>query len=241
MRHTLIFFFLLCGFANLAQSYGYYLEPKAETKVILKSNFSLEYDEQHEQARWVFYTLEPQFYIGDARRKSSFRMDDSVSTVTAGNNDYYKSGYDRGHLIPANCMSFSQKGMDETFYYSNISPQFPAFNRGIWKSLESRVMDWTGAESRLYVVTGPIFIDNLGTIGPNEVTVPGYFYKVIYDPTGDEKMIAFLIPNAKCDEDLIAYIVTVDDIEALTGIDFFFRLDDEKEERLESERYNWRF
>lgn len=241
MRHTLAILLLFCWFGGVAQPYGYYLEPKAETKVILKSTFSLEYDEEHEQARWVFYTLEPGYYNGEAKRKSSFRMDDSVSTVTAGNADYYKSGYDRGHLIPANCMSFSQKAMDETFFYSNISPQFPSFNRGIWKNLEGKVMEWTHAESRLYVVTGPVFIDNLGSIGPNDVTIPGYFFKVIYDPTGSEKMIAFLIPNEKCEKPLQTYILTVNDIELLTGIDFFFRLEDEKEERLESERFNWGF
>src|SRR5665647_2534240 len=102
------------------------------------------------------------------------------------------------NMCPAEDMSFSEEAMSETFYLSNMSPQDPSFNRGIWSSLEAQVRDWASDYDSLFVITGPVLTSNKGTIGTNKVSVPKYYYKVILDYCQpDIKMIAFLLPNEK--------------------------------------------
>lgn len=210
-------------------------EPISEGEIVNHSNYSLAYSEQHEQPYWVLYHLTPDMVNGSVSRTDDFRPDPAVSTQSASLADYKGSGYDRGHLCPAADMKQSALAMSETFYLSNMSPQNASFNRGIWKSLESTVRNWSLAENGIWVVTGAVFKDNKGTIGTNKVSVPGYYYKIVYDNTGDEKMIALILPNAKGEKQLSDYVVTVDKVEELTGIDFFPQLDDTIEEKLESQ------
>lgn len=98
-------------------------------------------------------------------------------------------------------MSFNAKAMSETFYMSNMSPQVPMFNRGIWKELEEHVRNRARKE-KLYVVTGPIFKSNKGAIGKGKVTVPGYYYKLFYSPS-KQQMIAYVLPNEESKRPLI--------------------------------------
>ncbi|MFC2118331.1 DNA/RNA non-specific endonuclease [Bacteroidota bacterium] len=208
------------------------LEPISSGIVVNHSYYSLAYSEAHEGAVWVFYHLTPEFVNGTAVRKDNFKIDPDVSISSATLEDYVGSGYDRGHLCPAAAMKINQTAMDESFYMSNMSPQHLSCNRGRWKSLETKVRDWVITEGELYVVSGPIFHDNIESIGVSEVTVPGYYYKVIYN--NDDKMIGFILPNEKCDNDLIEYVVSIDSIEELTEIDFFSVLSDDIEYSLES-------
>ena len=149
--------------------------------------------------------------------------------------DYRKSGYDRGHLAPAADMGFSARTMADSFYMSNMSPQKPQFNRGVWKDLEEQVRRFALDEGEIYVVTGPILpaVKTI-TIGSSRVTVPTHFYKVVYDLTPPQKMIAFILPNAGSRADLRTFAVTVDQVEERTGLDFFSVLPEEKQRRLES-------
>jgi endonuclease G len=147
--------------------------------------------------------------------------------------DYKGSGYDRGHLCPAADMKLNEVSISETFFLSNMSPQDPSFNRGIWAKLESLVRDWCLIHDTLYIATGPVFKDNLGAIGADSVTIPGYFYKAIIDGS-KMKTIAFVLPNAKSSNELSSFVITVDSLETLTGIDFFAGLPDQLEKDLES-------
>ena len=166
-------------------------------------------------------------------RTDNFRSDEKISSNSATLLDYRRSGYDRGHLAPAADFSFNTNAMSESFYMSNMSPQNPSFNRGIWKELESLVRSW-GSVSSIYVVTGPILDDCSTTIGTNNVCVPKYYYKVIYDPS-EKKMIAFVLLNKKSEYKLSHYVTSVDYVESIAGIDFFPILEDNLEEELESE------
>ncbi len=208
------------------------MQPVSTGEIVEHTYYSLSYSEEHEGAIWVFYHLTPEHLNGDGERKDNFKFDPLVSTGSATLEDYKGSGYDRGHLCPAAAMTINQVAMDESFYMSNISPQHPSCNRGRWKSLESKVRDWVLSESELFVVSGPIFMSNIDTIGENAVTVPGFYYKVLYN--NHDKMIGFILPNEKCPNDLVGYVVPIDSIESLTGIDFFSIIEDEKEERWES-------
>ena len=169
------------------------------------------------------------------QRSNDFESDPNVRTGSATDRDYKGSGYDRGHLAPAADMSSSANTMQESFYYSNMSPQDPSFNRGIWKKLEELVRDWAVDYKSVYVVTGPVLSDGLPTIGPNQVSVPKYYYKVILDHHEHPKAIAFILPNQGSKESLTRYVVSIDELEKITGIDFFPGLVDKEENALEKE------
>ena len=138
-------------------------------------------------------------------------------------------------LAPAADMAFSVQTMADSFFMSNMSPQKPAFNRGIWKRLEEQVRQIAIREKAIYVVTGPILPKKKTvTIGANQVTVPTYYYKVIFDLTPPRKMIGFILPNEGSDRPLEDFAVTVDVVEKATGLDFFSALPKAVQKRLES-------
>ena len=107
-----------------------------------------------------------------AKRKDNFRLDPVIKTGSAILADYKGSGYDRGHLPPAGDMAWSKEAMSESFFLTNMSPQVPALNRGMWRILEEQIRTWALKEQELYIITGTIIRPNYKTIGPNKVTVP---------------------------------------------------------------------
>jgi len=123
--------------------------------------YTLSYNEKHEQAKWVAYELTAEETQKGVTRTNDFRSDNAVKTGSVTNADYQGSGYDRGHMAPAADMSWSVQSMEESFFYSNMSPQVPGFNRGIWKKLEERVRQWAVENKDIYVVTGPVLTGNL--------------------------------------------------------------------------------
>ena len=204
--------------------------------IIDREGYALGYSEEHEQAIWVIYRMTyEEATTKVTSRNDNFREDPEIPRGSATLADYRGSGYDRGHMAPSADMTFSVKTMDESFYLSNMSPQLPECNRGPWKDLEAKVRDFAIKEKDVYIVTGPILTDtNLKTIGPNKVTVPKRFYKVVWDRTPPEKMIGFILPNSGSTKRLQEFAVTVDEIELETGLDFFSELPKEQQEALES-------
>ena len=227
-------------FDNL--SYGV---PGKADSIVEREGYALGYIEKHGQPAWVQYIMTAEEVSRRAvKRGDEFRPDPEVPTGSATPQDYTRSGYDRGHLAPAADMSFSVKTMSESFYMSNMSPQAPQFNRGIWSKLEKQVRHFAAKEKRIVVVTGPILpAEKTITIGANRVTVPQYYYKVIYDTTPPEKMIGFVLPNKGSSADLRTFAVTVDRVEELTGLDFFSTVPQPKQEQLERtltvENWHW--
>lgn len=117
-----------------------------------------------------------------------------------------------------------------------MSPQDPSFNRGIWKKLEELVRTWAVDNKSLYVVTGPILSSGLATIGPNNVSVPNYYYKVLLDYSQPEiKAIGFILPNHANKGSLTEFAVSINQVEEMTGLNFFPNLPDKVESTLESE------
>ncbi len=207
-------------------------------QIIYHTGFTLSYNEVHEQASWVAYELTANELIKKVNRSDNFKKDPKVKTGSALPSDYARSGYDRGHLAPAADMKFNETAMTECFFMSNMSPQDPSFNRGIWKNLEAQVREWAIQNEHLYIVTGPILDSSLtASIGSNKVVIPNYYYKVILDYTTPEvKGIAFVLPNEKGVNPIMNYVVTIDHVEYLTGIDFFPELPDDLEQLLESRK-----
>ncbi|WP_440879305.1 DNA/RNA non-specific endonuclease [Tenacibaculum sp. C7A-26P2] len=219
--------------------------PTSTTGVIIHhENYQLSYNENHEQAEWVAYSLRGEDVVKINHKRPFFIRDPKVKSKSADWRNYKRSGYDRGHLCPAGDRRFSKKAHDETFYTSNISPQKHKFNAGIWNKLEQKTRYWAKKYDQLYVVTGGILNNNLKTIGKENVSIPKEFYKIILDYSEPEiKAIAFLMPHEESTEPLYEFVTSIDEIEKKTGIDFFPSLPNDLENRLEkSTQYkNWSF
>ncbi|MGL4982773.1 MAG: DNA/RNA non-specific endonuclease [Treponemataceae bacterium] len=207
-------------------------------EVRILPDFVLCYRESYEQPEWVAYHLTKEELVKNAERGDNFRADSSITTGSAQLEDYRGSGYDRGHLAPAADFAFSKEAMSNTFFMSNMSPQTPSFNRGIWSSLENRVRKWAEHFGSVYVITGPVLEKKqYETIGVNKVAVPEFYYKVLCtkNPATDETiMIAFILPNEKSSQPLESFVVSVDELEKRTNIDFFHVLSDDIEQALEN-------
>jgi len=213
--------------------------PTSTTGEIVKHKYyAMSYNEKHEQPEWVAYELTKEsIRIKNVKRPNNFRVDPKVRKGSASKADYKRSGYDRGHLVPSGDMAFNKEAASQTFYMSNMSPQVRNFNSGIWRQLEESVRDWAWDNKHLYVITGPVLTRGIvDQIGPNDVSVPEEYYKVILDYTQPSlKGIAFLMPNEVSTKPMMEHAVTIDEIEKITGIDFFPEIDDEDEEKLESD------
>lgn len=213
----------------------YFLPTSTTGQIVHHEHYSLSYSEPHEQAEWVAYELKKSHLSNTNFKRPYFEIDKAVKTGAADWRNYKNSGYDRGHLCPAGDRRFSKEAHDETFLTSNISPQDHQFNSGIWNTLEQKVRYWARKYDGVFVVTGGVLKGKMATIGDEEVSVPNQFYKVLIDVnSGRPKMIAFLLPHEDSNLPLYTFVVSVDEIEELTGIDFFSELDDAIENKLEA-------
>lgn len=213
----------------------YFLPSSTTGEIVHHENYSLSYNEAHEQAEWVAYELKKSHLSNTNFKRPYFEIDLAVKTGAADWRNYKNSGYDRGHLCPAGDRRFSKEAHDETFLTSNISPQEHQFNAGIWNTLEQKVRYWARKYDGVFVITGGILKGNMKTIGDEDVSVPNQFYKVLIDNnSGQTKMIAFLMPHEDSQQPLYKFVVSVDKIEELTGIDFFAELEDRLENKLEA-------
>lgn len=230
----LLYFFLLKP--SIAEDHLQLGTPSTAWSIVRHKAYALGYSEEMEQAVWVSYHLTAdQLLGGSVSRSDDFREDPLVLTGSAALQDYKRSGYDRGHLAPAADMAWNSTVMSESFFLSNMSPQLPGFNRGIWKSLEEWVRSQAVVCGALWVVTGPVPEPGLPEIGASGVDVPRLYYKVLLDlEEPDTKAIGFILPNQKSSQPLAFYAVSVDNVEALTGLDFFSNLPDDQEKDLEA-------
>lgn len=203
--------------------------------IVSHTYYTLSYSEDHEQAEWVYYVLNSNQLNSSTERKNNFRPDNKVKTSSAQLYDYKGSGYDRGHLAPATDMKYNTISMSESFFMSNMSPQSPSFNRGIWKKIEKQFRDWSYKYGELVIITGPVLKgENYGSIGYNKVTIPKWYYKVAIDPSNYERNLAILIENKGSSASIKSFVVTIDYLEEFSGLDFFHNLSDEIEESFES-------
>jgi len=221
----------LFSFSLFAQDYS---PVGASCDSLLQNTYyQICYSKNHKQAQWTGHWLTVESVNGPASRTNNFRPDTRVSDPVM-QNDYSKTGFDRGHLVPAGDMKLNKQAMSETFFMTNMSPQRPRFNQGIWAQLENGVRDMVRKMGRAYVVTAPILKANLPRIRSG-VSIPERYYKIAYFPDAGI-MRAYLIENDN--QNGVSYThfqVSVDQIETETGLDFFSQLPDSIEDTLESE------
>lgn len=224
-------------------------ETAACDEVIYHTAYALVYDEKHEQAKWVAHMLLPDVATGTEGRTNDFRPDPLIKTGSAVDEDYALKvktpegktktegfGFDRGHLAPSADFRYSKKALSESYFYSNMSPQTPGLNRGRWSDLEDAMRNYCAKQNTpLFIVTGGVLNDGLPKLerGVNRVSVPQYYYKVVLD-LEHAQAAGFIMPNAKCEYPLAHYICTIDSVEKITGLNFFYKLDDTQEGLLES-------
>ncbi len=209
--------------------------PGGCDQVIDRVGYALGYVEKYEQAAWVQYHFtRAENQKKEHKRGEEFFPDPEIVTGSATLEDYKHPYYDRGHMAPAADMQFSEVAMRESFYLSNMSPQHREMNAGIWADIEKFVRYTVNVEKEVYVITGPIFGEKPRTIGPSHVAIPEAYYKIIYDVTPPQKMIAFIVPNRRSNQPIHTFVTTVDEVEKRTGLDFFTALPKEETDLLEA-------
>jgi endonuclease G, mitochondrial len=241
MKRTIFFILLMLTVTGtlFSQTTIQYELPKstfADQKILKKTAMQISFSVTHKQAYWVAYPLSISKST-KIKRTNKFVADPEITkTGQASNADYKKSGYDKGHLAPAADMSWSLKTMTESFYFSNMSPQKPQFNRVIWKNLAELVRTWAQKYGKIYIATGPILDSFIEYIGKGKIGAPTYFYKTIlyYNPPKQAKAIAFIMKNEGSTKPLSFFAVSVDELEKRTNIDFFYQLPDDVENKVEA-------
>ena len=216
--------------------------PKAEQlrhqQIIEHLGYTVGYSTTWNIPYWVAYSLTREEINGTVKRKNSFAPDPMLGGESVLHEDYTQSGYDRGHMAPAGDMKWSEQAMEESFYTTNICPQNRNNNAGDWKDLEELVRDLVGEYGEIYICCGPIVTDVSKTIGhERKIVVPQAFYKVLLRQKDDGlwTTIGFVMPNEAGSRPLMSYMYSVDEVERMTNIDFFYHLPDSIENVIEQD------
>ena len=214
--------------------------PTSSGKIHHETYYSFSYLDEHELSEWTIYlSTKARLLSPKIARRNNFKQNPNFKT-TLNPNDYKGSGYDRGHLVPAADMAFDSVAMAENFYYTNTAPQTKSLNRGIWRKVENRVRALTLEYDSLIIITGCVLTDSSYSYPHKmgEISVPAYYYKIVADIKRNTSF-GFVIPNYIKPEEKklytkpIDYVFSIDQIEELTGIDFFYLLPDDEERDLE--------
>lgn len=214
------------------------------TRVFRNPGFMVGYSEVRKNPMWVVYQLDAKASKKSGKRPSGFKIDNR-SIARVSHKDYTGSGYDRGHMAPNHAIAIThgRKAQLATFSMTNITPQKGKLNQKLWQRLEA------GASSHLvkqfgkvWVYTGPIFDQDQDYLDSG-VEVPDAFFKIfVAENNGKPLALAFVMPQkVKGNEPLHKYASTVDEVEELTGIDFFHKLDDSIEDAFEAADYDKRW
>jgi len=168
-------------------------------------------------ANCAVYELTDRELQGDAMRQGTFEQDAGVEGCPAPE-DYAGSGFDRGHLVPAADLKWSELAMSQSFLLTNVCPMSKALNEGGWAKLEQKVREWVRRDSALLVFAGPVYAAGDTTLASG-VAVPSSYFKVIFAPcVSPRRAIAFIYPNGYSGGRLRDYAVSVEQVERLTGL-----------------------
>lgn len=206
------------------------------SQVIFHKGYAVSFNTETRLPNWVAYELTDVEAQGTGKRDGRFYPDPDVEGVQATYDDYRSTGWDKGHIAPAGDMKWDAQAMFESCYFTNICPQNHNLNGGVWRSLEERCRQYASNYGCVYIAAGPIVGEaKNGTLGYNEVVIPDAFYKVLLVCIdGRYEGIGFYFENVAGHKPLPTYAMTIDEIETITGIDFFFALPDKIEDDVES-------
>ena len=203
--------------------------------ILCKSTYIVSYNKDTKLPNWVAWNLTADHTDGPYRRLGNFYEDDEAPQPRATNDDYKGSGWSRGHMCPAGDNKWDEKAMFDTFSLVNVCPQNANLNSGLWNSIEIDCRRWARKFGDIYIVCGPIYMNREHEIiGNNQIVVPEAFYKVVLCLNGSPKGIGIIVRNSDGTKKSDLYYNTVDQVERITGMDFFPALPDEMEDSLES-------
>lgn len=208
--------------------------------VIEHTGYALAYNREFLTPYWVAWELTSEETSGPISRKDyDFIPDPALEEqYQVDKAEYTNSGYDRGHMCPAGDMEWSSSAMHDCHYMTNICPQAPKLNQVYWERLESACRRWANMYGSIYVVCGPVYKSEKNeTIGINHlIAIPDGFFKVVVMlKEGEEKGIGFYYVNDDVHQTMEEASMSIDEIENITGYDFFHELPDELEETIESQ------
>ncbi len=199
------------------------------------TGFILSFNKDNKTPNYVAWELLGSEVSNEVSRTDNFWQDKDIDGCPA-HKDYTNSGYDRGHMCPAADQKWSIEAMNDCFVMANMCPQIHDLNAGAWETLESKERTWAKRDSAVMIVAGPIYTEDDNVYyGNAKVRIPGAFYKVLIAPYVDKpRGIAFVYPNMKCPGNMQDYATTIDEVEKITGLDFFSSLPDDLENEIES-------
>jgi len=202
-------------------------------QILCREGYAAGYNYSNKVSNWVSYYITKDSVSITRERIDSFSTDDEVPAIYQSTlEDYSGSGFDRGHLAPRATMDFTASSMKESFLLTNIAPQNPNFNRGIWAEIEQDVRDCAVKINELYIITGGVYDNNSITIG-DSVRVPSYFYKVIFKPTSPASAFVVYLPNKS---DASIDFISINDLENIIGEDVFSSIRDDIEVEIEKNK-----
>ena len=206
-------------------------------QILRRKGYTTSYNNKTKTPNWVAWHLtKSHTYGSNQRRNEVFTEDRDVMAPRATDTDYYNSRYDRGHMCPAGDNKWDKQAMEQSFLFTNICPQNHGLNKYEWNDVEMLCRDWACEYGAIDIVCGPVYRSSgdQKTIGKNKVWVPDAFFKVVLCRQGNPKAIGFVYNNVGKKQPMADAVCTVDEIEQMTGLDFFPALDDKTEDRIEA-------
>lgn len=208
------------------------------SQILVRTGYTTSYNKNTKNANWVAWHLTSEHTEGRWSRKGiPYMVDTEVKGPRQELEDWYNTNLpiDHGHMCPAGDNKWSAEAMEQTFLLTNMCPQNSNLNQGDWEELESRCRGWARHYGEVYIACGPIFYsNNYKTIGDNRVGVPDAFFKVVLRMGKRPAALGFIYPNKGGHNDMSHYVMSVDEVEAKTGIDFFYNLPDDVENTVEA-------
>lgn len=204
-------------------------------QIIKKKSYIASYNKDTKIANWVAWHLTSEHTEGSIGRGNMFHEDEEVPSPKATVEDYKGSGWSRGHMCPAGDNKWDAEAMYQSFSLINVCPQNASLNSGLWNSLEIDCRNWAKRFHDIYIICGPVFFQqNHEVIGFNEIYVPEAFFKVVLCLNGKPKGLGVIVKNTAGNKKKDIYYNSIDQVERITGMDFFPLLSDDVEDEVES-------
>ncbi len=213
------------------------LRKQSGEQILRRVGYTVSYNAATRLPNWVAWHLTKAHADGPWKRNGiRFQEDPEVDQPRATDADYYNSGYDRGHMCPSGDNKWSEEAQRQSFLFTNCCPQVHGLNAGDWNEIEAQCRRWAKRYGDVYIVSGPVlYSGRRKTIGRDKVVVPEAFFKVVLRMTPTPAAIGFIYKNVAGNRPKAAYVNTVDEVERITGYDFFVSLPDAVERKVEAQ------
>lgn len=210
------------------------LKGKSEI-VLTRKGYTVSYNVDNKIPNWVAWHLTSEHVDGKYKRTGGYQEDTDVPKPRATKEDYDSTRWSHGHMCPAADNKWDKRAMTESNLLTNICPQDRSLNSGLWNKIEQDCRKWAKKFGDVYIVCGPVLLNREHEIiGENKIVVPEAFFKVILCLNPKPKAIGYIVKNNEGTKKKDQYVNTVDEVERITGIDFFPALPDDIENEVEA-------